>query len=121
MSRLIKSFKYAGQGLKHCIRKEKNFQLHCIAGIMAILIGIVLKISDKEWILIVISIALVLAFEMVNTAIEHICNLIQPGFNSLIKIIKDVSAGAVLIIALMAAVCGSIIYIPKILAIFQNI
>lgn len=88
---------------------------------MAILLGIGLKISDTEWLLVVICISMVLAFEMLNTAIEHICNMVQPGFNNLIKIIKDVSAGAVLIIAVMAAICGAIIFIPKIILCIQNL
>ena len=115
MSRLINSFKYAGQGLRHCITKEKNLQLHCIAAAVAVTVAFILNISGIEWMIILICIALVLAFEMINTAIEHLCNIVQPGISPLIKIIKDVSASAVLIIAAMAAICGAIIFIPKII------
>lgn len=121
MLRILRSFKYAGHGLKHCISKEKNYRLHCLAAVMAIISGMILKITAMEWVVIVVSIALVLAFEMINTAIEHLCNIVQPGISPLIKLIKDVSAGAVLLIAMMAGACGGIIFIPKIMVCFQNI
>ena len=118
MKRLIKSFSYAGQGLMHCIKKEKNFQVHCTAAVAAVAGGIIFNISSAEWTVIVICIALVLAFEMANTAIERLCNIVQPDVNPIIKIIKDVSAGAVMLIAIMAATCGFIIFIPKIIVCF---
>lgn len=114
MSRLINSFKYAGQGLKHCIKKEKNFQLHCIVTVLAIVFGFLFNVSAAEWIVIVLSIGMVLAFELMNTAVEQVCNMVQPGFSPMVKIIKDVSAAAVFVVALMAVVCGAIIFIPKI-------
>ena len=115
MSRLINSFKYAGHGLRHCITKEKNFQLHCVAAAIAVIIAFVLNISGIEWMIILICITLVIALEMINTAIEHCCNMVQPDYHPMVKIIKDVSAAAVLITAAMAAVCGAIIFIPKII------
>ena len=115
MSRLINSFKYAGQGLRHCITKEKNFQLHCIAAVMAVIVAFMLNISSIEWMIILICITLVIALEMINTAIEHCCNMVQPDYHPMVKIIKDVSAGAVLITAAMTVVCGAIIFIPKII------
>lgn len=116
MVRLVRSFKWAGQGLKYCLSREKNFQVHCIVGVLAVVTGFVLKIAACEWVIISICIAIVLAFEMINTAIEHLCNIAQPSIDPTVKIIKDVSAGAVLIIALMSLVCGAIIFIPKIAA-----
>lgn len=118
MLRIIQSFKYAGQGLRYCITKEKNFQLHCIAAVIVVFLGFVLKIAAIEWMIIFICITLVLAFEMINTALEHLCNIVQPGFSPLIKIIKDVSAGAVLLISMMAVVCAAIIFIPKLIVCF---
>lgn len=117
MVRLLRSFKWAGQGLRYCFRGEKNFQIQCILSLTAILLGIGLKISSVEWILVCMSIASVLAFEMLNTTIEHLCNIVHPGTHPVIKVIKDVSAGAVLVIAVAAVICGSIVFIPKIISI----
>lgn len=120
MSGLLKSLQWAIDGLKFCIRKEKNFQLHCLAAIIAITAGFIFKISTTEWMIIFICIALVLALEMMNTAIEHLCNIIHPSIHPSVKIIKDVSAGAVFLTAIMAVVCGAIIFIPKIILYLQN-
>ena len=120
MSRLLKSFKWALHGLKFCIVKEKNFQLHCAAAVATVVAGFFLHLTSAEWMVVIICIALVLAFEMINTAIEHLCNIIQPAIHPSVKIIKDASAGAVFLMAIMAAVCGAIIFIPKIILYFST-
>ena len=91
MVRLLRSFKWAGQGLWYCINREKNFQVHCVLSVAAVLLGIGVKISSLEWILVCMSISSVLAFEMLNTAIEHLCNIVHPGSHPTVKIIKDVT------------------------------
>lgn len=111
---LIKSFGFAFNGIKLCL-KEPNFKIHLFCALLATILGFLLRISNIEWLVVLICITLVLAFEMLNTAIEHLCNVVSPTFNPVIKIIKDVSAAAVLVVALMATVCGAIIFIPKLL------
>lgn len=111
--RLLRSFQFAINGFKICA-KEPNFKIHIALAILAVILGLLLHISKTEWMLVSICIAILLGFEMLNTAIEQICNLIHPEFSPAIKIIKDVSAAAVLIVAIMAAICGAIIFIPKI-------
>ncbi len=118
--RLIKSFGFAVSGIKYCLQ-EANFKIHIGLAVMAVVLGFILGISPTEWIVIAICIAAVLAFEMLNTAIERLCNIVYPGFNAGIKMVKDVSAGAVLLIAIMAAVCGAIIFVPKIFLLIKNI
>lgn len=112
--RLIKSFGFAINGIKLC-SKEPNFKIHLLLALLATMLGFLLHISNMEWLAVLICITLVLAFEMLNTAIEQLCNLISPAFNPVIKIIKDVSAAAVLVVALMAAICGVVIFLPKLL------
>ena len=112
--RLIKSFGFAINGIKLC-SKEPNFKIHLLLALLATMLGFLLHISNMEWLAVLICITLVLAFEMLNTATEQLCNLISPAFNPVIKIIKDVSAAAVLVVALMAAVCGAVIFLPKLL------
>ena len=116
MARLISSFKWAGQGLRYCILNEKNFQVHCVLAVLAIGFSILFNISTMEWMLVIGCISAVLAFEMLNTAIEQLCNIAKPAIDPTIKIIKDVSAGAVLIVAMMSLACGAIIFVPKIFA-----
>lgn len=118
MTRLFRSFKWASQGFIYCMKREKNFKLHCALAIFAVCLGFGLKISYIEWIMILVNIALVLAMEMINSAIEHLCNLVHPTSHPGVKIIKDVSAGAVLVVAVMAVICGSLVFIPKIILLF---
>ena len=114
MNKLIFSFKAAFQGLKRGLA-ERNFRIHLFATILVIALGICYSISYTEWIIITLCIAAVLSAELFNTAIELICDFIEPNINPIIKQIKDLSAAAVLILALGAAIVGGIIFIPKIL------
>lgn len=118
MQRLIKSFRYAGAGLLASVKTEKNFQLHCIAAVIAVAMGFAFTISAAEWLLISLCIGLVLAFEMMNTVAEQLCNLVHPGFHPVVKRVKDISAAAVLVIALASLACGCIIFLPKIFTLF---
>lgn len=111
----LKSFTYAFQGWKVLIRHEHNARIHLAAAIIAIIAGVILKISSLEWIIIVLAIALVFAAEAFNSAIEYLCNFVSPQYHELIKKIKDLSALAVLFIAAGALISGLIIFLPKIL------
>jgi diacylglycerol kinase len=114
MKAFFKSFVYAAEGIKHCITKDRNFIVHCCAAVLVIIAGFVFKVNATEWMILAINIGLVIGFEMLNTSIEKICNLVHPQHHPFVKIIKDVAAGAVLLVAIIAAVCGCIIFYPKI-------
>ncbi len=114
MKKFLWLFKYAAEGITHCIRNERNCTIHCIAAIAVIIAAFVYKINHTEWMIVLMNIALVISLEMLNTAIEKLCNLLHPQHNPVIKTIKDVAAGAVLIAALVALVYACIIFIPKI-------
>ncbi len=121
MKRLFKSFGYAIAGLRQCMQQEKNFQWHIVLGVLALVTGFLLHISAMEWLVVSLCIGLVLAMEMLNTVVELLCNLVQPDTHSMVKHIKDISAGAVLIMAIAAFASGCIIFIPKILLLFKLI
>ncbi len=114
MNTFLKSFVYASQGIRHCLLHERNFAIHCLSTMLVVGAGWLFQISSLEWVLVLLNIALVLAFEMLNSALERFCNLVHPQHSPAIKIIKDVAAGAVLIVSIIAAICGGIIFIPKI-------
>lgn len=88
--------------------------VHCFAAVLVIIAGFIFKINATEWMIIAINIGMVIGFEMLNTSIERICNLVHPQHHPFVKTIKDVAAGAVLVVAIIAAVCGCIIFLPKI-------
>jgi undecaprenol kinase/diacylglycerol kinase (ATP) len=117
--KLVKSFSFAWQGLKYCFLTQQNFRIHLIALLMAIILGGVLKINQIEWLIIIGCAMLVLSMELLNTAIEKICDLITKDIHPVIKVIKDIAAASVLIAAIGSFLSGLIIFLPKILVLFQ--
>ena len=111
---LIQSFGFAFQGIGAVIRKERNFKIHMTMAVMVVLAGIVCRISVTEWCICLILFALVMSLEMVNTSIEAVVDLVTEERKPLAKLAKDTAAGAVLISAILAAIIGLIIFIPKV-------
>ena len=114
VKRLV-SFRYAFNGLKILVKEEHNARIHLFIAICVLIAGVIFKISTAEWIAVVFCIGLVIALELINSAIENTADLISKEKNETIKKIKDLSAGAVLIAAIASAVIGLIIFLPKIL------
>ncbi|OJX41445.1 MAG: hypothetical protein BGO78_01565 [Chloroflexi bacterium 44-23] len=112
----INSFKPAFRGIFSLIRLEKNAFIHLIATIVVILVSFWLHIALYEWLWIILSITLVWLTELFNTAIEKLCDLINSETHPQIKIIKDLSAGAVLVSALFAVFTALIIFLPRIIS-----
>lgn len=111
----LKSFKYAINGFRILISDEHNSRIHLAAMIIAIILGIILDISEVEWLVIVIVIGLVFSVEIINSAIEHLADFVSPNYHEIIKKVKDLSAAAVLISALVSVIVAFIIFVPKIL------
>lgn len=114
ISKRIKSFGFAFNGLKILIREEHNSRIHLFAICCVVIGGLILRISSTEWIAVVFASGFVVVMEIVNSAIENISDFISPEKHEMIKKIKDLSAAAVLIAALTAVITGLIIFAPKI-------
>ena len=112
--KLINSYKYAIEGFISSFKTERNMKIHIVAMIFVIIAGTYLKINFIEWCIIAIAIALVIAGELFNTAIETIVDMISPEKNPKAKLAKDISAAAVLALSIGAAIVGVIIFVPKI-------
>ena len=112
---LYKSFGYAFQGIFNTIRTERNIKIHCAAAVLVTVFVIWLKISKTEWMICFILFGLILALELVNTAIEATVDLCTEERRPLAKKAKDAAAGAVLIAAIFAAVIGLMIFVPRLL------
>lgn len=113
--KLVNSFKYAIEGINASFKTERNMKIHVMSMIIVIIAGFILKINLIEWSLCIIAIVLVIGSELFNTAIETIVDMISPEKNKNAKLVKDISAGAVLVFAMGAFVIGLIIFIPKII------
>lgn len=119
LKRRIKSFKYAFSGLFYVFSTQTNMQIHLFVMIAVILAGVYFKISNNEWLFLMLTFALVIISEIINTAIEEIVNFISPDFNHKAGLIKDLGAAFVLIAAIFAIIIGLIIFLPKIILTFH--
>ena len=109
----LKSFRFALRGLGSLLKYEHNSRIHLIAAIVAVILGIILKINLLEWSVLVIVIGMVFIAELVNSSLESLADHIDTEWNEYIMKSKDYSAAAVLISAIIALVAGCIIFLPK--------
>jgi diacylglycerol kinase (ATP) len=110
----FKSFGYALEGLKSFFKTQHNAWIHVVAAVVVITAGFLFHLSLKEWIALSFAIALVFISELFNTAIEFLCDKVSPEIDPKIKLVKDISAAAVLIAAIVAVVVGAIVFVPKV-------
>ena len=112
----IKTFVYAGRGILTTFRDEPNARIHAVVGLLVITAGWFFEISRWEWCALLLCIALVLAAEAFNTAVESIVDLVSPEQHRLAGRAKDTAAGAVLLLAMGAATVGLIVLGPYVWA-----
>ncbi len=110
----LKSFGYAGNGIKEAFQNEPNFRFHTIVGIFALILGFIFKLSVEKFALLILTIFLVIILELLNTAIEKVVDKISPNYSHLAKVAKDVSAAAVLLSAFAAVLVGLLLFGPNI-------
>ena len=118
--KIANSFKYAFVGIITSFRKERNMKFHFLIMLAVIACGFIFKISLLEWFICIMWFAVVIGGELFNTAIETTVNIVMPYRNPKAKAAKDISAGAVLMLAIGSAVTGLIIFIPKIIDFFKK-
>jgi len=111
---LNKTFSTAFNGIRYFFKTERNGKIQLAVAAFTMLFAFYLQVSATEWIFILLCIAAVIGLEMMNSALEHLCNHVHKDYHPSIKIIKDVAAGAVLFASIISAVVGLIIFIPKI-------
>ena len=107
------SFGYAWEGIRYAWRTQRHLRIHVSLALLAVGLGLFFAISPAEWAALLTAIALVLAFEMLNTVIEAVVDLVTGEFHHNAKVAKDVAAGAVLVTAASAALVGAVIFIPR--------
>src|SRR5215203_3567995 len=105
-----KSFQYAIDGMREFFRTEHNAWLHLLAAAAVFIMSLVVGVTRTEGIILIIVVALVWITEMLNTCIEKAMDMISEEYHPRIKLIKDISAGAVLVAAIAALVTGFIVF-----------
>lgn len=114
---LIASLEFALTGIFTAFKEERNMRKHALSAILAIVAGFLFGISVTEWLFLLLSVSLVIAFEIMNSALENVVDLASDyHFSMLAKNAKDMAAGAVLVISGFALVTGLIIFVPKLWA-----
>jgi diacylglycerol kinase (ATP) len=114
----IKSFRHALDGVVSATIEEWPFKTHWASVIAVSIAGFCFGISKTEWCIVTLCFGIVISAEMLNTAIERLCDAVIPEQNPKIKFVKDASAGAVLITSVTAGITGIIIFYPYVIKIF---
>lgn len=117
LRKTLRSFRFAGQGALDLFRYENNAKVHLLVALVIVLLGGWLKLDLTEWAIILTQVGLVFMAEAVNTALEKLCDLVSPTVHPTIKAVKDLAAGAVLVVAIVAVLVGLLILGPKLLAV----
>jgi diacylglycerol kinase (ATP) len=110
MRDFLKSFIYALHGIWSGIADQRNLKFQLGVALIVIGAGFYLSITSMEWCIILICIALVIGLELINTALENLVDLVTLERNPLAGKIKDIAAGAVLIVSVMSLIIGLIIF-----------
>lgn len=113
-----RSFSYAFKGIQAAFEREPNFRIHTAIAIAVLTVAAFLKFSLIEWLFLAFAIVFVIAMELLNTVLEAMVNLISPDVTPEAKVAKDVSAGMVLLAAILATIVGVVLFLPKILLLF---
>ncbi|MBE9912808.1 diacylglycerol kinase family protein [Paenibacillus donghaensis] len=107
---LLASFGYALQGIKYALRTQRNMKIHAAAAVVVVAAALWLHLSWLRWIVLLLAITLVMALELLNTALEAVVDLASPELHPLAKAAKDTAAGAVLLAAVFAVLAGIIVF-----------
>ena len=109
---IFESFRFAIAGLWYALRTQRNTRVHLTIAAGAIAVGLWVRLSTVEWSILTLTIGFVLVSEMINTVAETLIDMINPGYHPLAKVIKDVTAGAVLIGTIVSVIVGLLLLGP---------
>ncbi len=118
IERFFESFKHAGRGLYFTFKSEQNFRIQLGATLILAFLAWYFPLSRREIIMLIMLVTMVLTMELLNTALEYFTDLLKPRLHHYVRSIKDIMAGAVLIVSVGAAAVGLIIFVPYFLTLF---
>jgi len=120
MKKFLARVAHALHGWVFFFRNETNGRIQAVVAVLIVMAGFFFRIAAQEWLWLLICIGLVIALEMVNTAVETLADHLHPERHPEIKVVKDVAAGAVLWASVMSVVIGAIIFLPRILDLLEK-
>jgi diacylglycerol kinase (ATP) len=104
------SFLCAFRGFYACVRTERNLRFHLAVTFYVVMGGLIVRLAAQEWAAVLLCIGAVLGAELLNTAIETLCDAVHPDRSLAIGLVKDITAGAVLMFAVVAAAVGAVVF-----------
>ncbi|MCA1964971.1 MAG: diacylglycerol kinase family protein [Prosthecobacter sp.] len=111
MSRFLASLRHASNGIAWALKTQRHLRLHALATIGVLTLGLVENLAAWEWCAVWGCIALVWAAELLNTALEALCDRLIPGQDDSVRRVKDTAAGAVLVCAIVSVVIAAIVFL----------
>jgi diacylglycerol kinase len=111
-------FMVALRGIKKVYMTELSFRIHVAIAVILIIVNFMIGMSGLEWIIVILVLGSVMAAEIFNTAVEDMMDVYSRKYDDKIKDIKDISAGAVLLLTIISVIIGLIIYVPKVMSLF---
>jgi diacylglycerol kinase (ATP) len=117
----LKSFGNALEGLKYILKTQQNARIHAVFTLVVFLLAYYLKLNRLEWVGLALVIAMVWIAEIFNTAVEVVIDMISPEHSQGARIVKDISAGAVLVSALFSVLVGILIFGPRLLVLITTL
>ena len=114
-SGFLRSFSFAGQGVWHVVRTQRNMRVHLVIALAAVVAGLILHIGAADWACVLTVIGLVLTAETLNTVVEALVDLCTDEYHPLAKVAKDMAAGAVLLSSAAAVGVGLVVFLSRLL------
>lgn len=109
---VLKSFGHAADGLVHLVRTQPNVRVHLAVALLVVVLAAAFAFDPLEWAVLILTVALVLAMEALNTGIEIAVTLASPQWRPEAKVAKDLAAGVVLLCAIASAIVGGLLFLP---------
>jgi diacylglycerol kinase len=110
------AFAYAIAGISEAWRNEAHLRIHAAATTLVIVSGLHFNITALEWVAVTICCGLVVILELINTAIEKLCDLVVHGQNPVVRYIKDISSASVMLACIVSVIVGAIVFVPYFMA-----
>ena len=111
-TKFLDRFKIAFFGLITAFQEEVNFRIQCIVALVVVFLMVIMRLNAIEKSILLLTIFSVLSLELINSQIEKFLDILHPDHHPRVKIIKDFSAGAVLISAVGSIIIGLLIFSP---------
>lgn len=116
----FKSIRHAWRGICDVAHAEQSFRLQLMVGAVVLLCVGTLSLVMWERIVLILLVVSVLILEIVNSIFERLADAVHPRLHPTVREIKDMMAGAVLLLACTAAAVGCVIILPHLLDILST-